>query len=138
MVQEVKTVKMEGAAVIRARHECGSSAGWPQVPAKNPRGLRTRGSGSSYSHGSWRIRVTILDFRRYLQVPAGHPLPAHAQQLHRIDIFIKIKYFSILQIWCFAMAISFSSKSRDIVRSSTKSFVYLLSLLSTSKHSLTT
>ena len=72
-------------AMVRARHECGSSAGWPQVPAKNTCGLRTRGSGSSYSHGSRRIRVTILDFRRYPQIPAGHPLPVH---VHRIARYI--------------------------------------------------
>jgi hypothetical protein len=103
----------------RASHKCGSSTGWPQVPAKSTCRLCTRGSGSYYSHGSWQIQVKILDFRRYLQVPAGYPLPAHAQYCYHLVY----KFYSFLYIFkpyptCPENLMSkFSIKSCDIVKS---------------------
>ena len=51
-----------------------TSAGDPQVGrrylVKNTCRSCTCGSGSVYSHGSSQIQVLILDFRRYLQIPA--------------------------------------------------------------------
>ena len=71
------------------------SAGHPWVgcryPLKITHRLSTRGSGSYIPTGHWQIQVTILDFHRYPQVPAGYLLPAHSTQyIITIDITLFI------------------------------------------------
>ena len=52
--------------------------------------LCTCGSRSYIPMGHWQIRVTILDFHRYLQVPAGYLLP-----VTQVLLFIFFSYFKL-------------------------------------------